>query len=517
MDRNFDIDDFEQLLKERSDEFKMYPAKRVWYSIYNNIHPGKKWPSVAMCVTLIAILLLVGYLNTDNKNSHMVTIGATQSGLQASANLFSFFYNPFLEKNILYNKNTEAAFTNLHSIKLSNTSADKTKLSATFNSNNTVIKKDTFTVIADNNTALHGKFILTAIKPIAENKFATITTIDNADLAFAPTTNKSQPNSDEKNNVTIKNDVADSKNERNIKQREIQLNETIALIALSTLNDIKNNAFGLPGTLESSEKNIAQQEVNILSDEDKAWVENYALYNRPAPKKWVGKLRSQMYVTPSVVYRQLKNTITTDQDINSRVTQHPSFGVEIGAGIIYPLFKSIKIKTGLQLNFTQYNSDGFGNTHPSATSITMNTSTGQHYQAFRSTPYSNGDGITALQLHNETFQISIPMGLDVKLAGSENLQWYVGATIQPTYVIGGQSFLISSDKRNYVKESSMLNRWNLNAGFETYISYKTNKGYSLQFGPQYRMQLFTTNSTQYSIQEKLTNYGIKFGITKLIK
>ena len=518
MDRNFDIDDFEQLLKERSDEFKMYPAKRVWYSIYNNIHPGKKWPSVAMCITLIAILLLVGYLNTNNKNSHFTAVNSAQPSQEfASVNLSSSFYNPFLEKNILSSKNTEAAFTNLHSTTLINTSVGKTKLPATFNSNNTVIKKDTYTSIADNNTALYSKPILTAIKPIAENKFATITLLDDGHLAFAATTNKFQPISDEKNKVTIKNDIADSKNERNSKQQEIQLNETIAFIALSNLNDIKNNAFSLPNTLESNEKNIVQQEVNILSDEDKAWVENYALYNRPAPKKWVGKLRSQMYITPSVVYRQLKSTVTTDQDINRQVTQHPSFGVEVGAGIMYPLLKSVKIKTGLQLNFTQYNSDGFGNTHPSATSLTMNTTTGQHYQVFRSTPYSNNDGITALQLHNETFQISIPMGLDVKLAGTENLQWYAGATIQPTYVIGGQSFLISSDKRNYVKETSMLNRWNLNAGFETYISYKTNKGYSLQFGPQYRMQLFTTNSTQYSIQEKLTNYGLKFGISKLIK
>ena len=79
MDRNFDIDDFEELLKERSDEFKMYPAKRVWYSIYNNIHPGKKWPSVATCVTLIAILLLVGYLNSGPQNIQLAAIDPIQS------------------------------------------------------------------------------------------------------------------------------------------------------------------------------------------------------------------------------------------------------------------------------------------------------------------------------------------------------------------------------------------------------------------------------------------------------
>ena len=108
------------------------------------------------------------------------------------------------------------------------------------------------------------------------------------------------------------------------------------------------------------------------------------------------------------------------------------------------------------------------------------------------------------------------MGMDLKLAGFNNLQWSVGATIQPSYIMGGKSYLISSDKRNYIRENSLLNRWNLNAGFETFISYKTN-GFTLQFGPQFRKQLFTTNNKNYFIQEYLTNYGFKFGISKLIK
>ena len=107
--------------------------------------------------------------------------------------------------------------------------------------------------------------------------------------------------------------------------------------------------------------------------------------------------------------------------------------------------------------------------------------------------------------------------MDIKLAGTENLQWNIGASIQPTYVVGGKSYLISSDKRNYVRESDMLNRLNLNAGFETYISYKTNGGFTFQFGPQFRKQIYTTNKSQYSIQEKLTSYGLKFGVSKLIK
>ena len=104
----------------------------------------------------------------------------------------------------------------------------------------------------------------------------------------------------------------------------------------------------------------------------------------------------------------------------------------------------------------------------------------------------------------------------MKLAGNEKLQWNVGATIQPTFVVGGKNYLISSDYRNFVNEPSLFRRWNLNAGFETFITFKS-KGLSWQIGPQFRTQLLSTNSKQYVIEEKLLNYGLKVGVSKIIR
>ena len=63
MENKFYIDDFERYLKEKADEFKMYPSKRVWNSIYNDMHPGSRWPSISTCIVLIGTLFLVGFLN----------------------------------------------------------------------------------------------------------------------------------------------------------------------------------------------------------------------------------------------------------------------------------------------------------------------------------------------------------------------------------------------------------------------------------------------------------------------
>ena len=54
----------------------------------------------------------------------------------------------------------------------------------------------------------------------------------------------------------------------------------------------------------------------------------------------------------------------------------------------------------------------------------------------------------------------------------------------------------------------------MNAGFETYISFKTAAGFTWQLGPQFRKQLFSTNSTQFSIEERIMSYGIKIGLSK---
>ena len=144
----------------------------------------------------------------------------------------------------------------------------------------------------------------------------------------------------------------------------------------------------------------------------------------------------------------------------------------------------------------------------------IDPNSGLAYEIARATIYSNSYGIKTINLHNQTMQVSIPVGIDVRLAKYENLEWYVGSSIQPTFVVGGKSYLISSNGQNYIKETTLLNRLNLNAGFETYITYKNDNGITWQFGPEYRTQLFGTNNKTYSIGERLVNYGFKFGVSK---
>ena len=66
IDRRFDMMDFEQSLKDHADQFRLVPSKRIWNGIYNNLHPGSKWPSMTMAIIIILTLISIGYLNNSS-------------------------------------------------------------------------------------------------------------------------------------------------------------------------------------------------------------------------------------------------------------------------------------------------------------------------------------------------------------------------------------------------------------------------------------------------------------------
>jgi hypothetical protein len=341
--------------------------------------------------------------------------------------------------------------------------------------------------------------------------------------ALATTPNNSVSNSND--NLNVQNSVLTDENNATLQQKIFNNHQINTIHPTSLAANISAN--GLFDIELTNAANISPINITTNSN-DKQWIENYALYNRPAPRKWKGKLAWQAYFTPSVIYRQLYNNTTgknisgntlattlNNSSINSVVNQTPSIGLEAGLGLQFPILKGVKLNAGLQLNYTRFNISAFGNAHPTATSLTMNNENyGQVYELSRSTPYSNIIGLNPETLHNQTYQLSLPIGADIKLAGIDNVEWYVGATIQPTFVLAANSYLISTDRRNYVKENSMLNHFNMNAGFETYISFKTAAGLTWQIGPQFRKQLFSTNSKLFSIEERLMGYGLKIGISK---
>jgi hypothetical protein len=57
MERGFYNEDIEELLKEKADQYKMFPSDKVWKGIHRSLHPNRKW----YWFSLILFLSAVGY------------------------------------------------------------------------------------------------------------------------------------------------------------------------------------------------------------------------------------------------------------------------------------------------------------------------------------------------------------------------------------------------------------------------------------------------------------------------
>ncbi len=511
MERKFYTDDFEQLLKEQTDGFRMYPSKRVWHSIYNEMHPGRRWPSITVSMVLILTLLVVGYWN-----SNQLTQKTTTASFPSASN---FNTDVLTEAN---NNNNSTTYTSL----------------ATGNSK--AYKVQPFTVNTSVAAAKNNNFYISKIKKttapllsvinvfVSNNKDAVSEVAVQNSYIISGTTIVDIENNHPANTVAGLNLVTTIKDELiNEKGSIVQLNTPELNKVIITAPILDNQ---MPATNIQENKAVKVDAVankKTITTEEKIWIEDYAFHNKSRRKQWQDRTASEIYFTPSVGYRNFRSNTSVDinaansfsgtplsQNINDDINQKPGLGLEIGAGLVYNAAKNIRLKIGVQANFTSYIINTNETTHPTLTNLMLNdANTGYPYMESRASTLSNLYGYKTTHTPNTTYQISLPVGAALKLAGNSNLEWYAGATIQPTFVFGGKANLISFDRKNYVKDASMIRRWNLNAGIETYIHYKF-AGSTLQVGPQFRYQLGSTYSKKYTLTENLYNIGIKVGLIK---
>ena len=234
----------------------------------------------------------------------------------------------------------------------------------------------------------------------------------------------------------------------------------------------------------------------------------------------------QLSFTPTISYRKLSankaflhsanlqsnspSSFAALYDVNNVVTHKPDIGLELGVTSKYALSNNLRIKAGIQFNVNRYDIKAFN--YPwEMTTIALRTSTGVDSV---STPSShrNFNGYKSDWLQNFYFEISMPVGVEVNIAGDDRVKFGVGGTIQPTYVLGDRAYLLSTDYKNYAEVPWLIRRWNVSAGLETFVSYSTGK-MKWQVGPQVRYQLLSSFVAQYPVKENLFDFGLKVGVS----
>src|SRR6185295_6720021 len=57
---NFYSEEFEQLLREKTEQYKMYPSEKVWKGIHGSLHTKRKWFITGMSLLVTGILFFAG-------------------------------------------------------------------------------------------------------------------------------------------------------------------------------------------------------------------------------------------------------------------------------------------------------------------------------------------------------------------------------------------------------------------------------------------------------------------------
>jgi hypothetical protein len=281
---------------------------------------------------------------------------------------------------------------------------------------------------------------------------------------------------------------------------------------------IDNTPIGFDKTLSDHKKIFDFSSLNKITEEDN----NITAKTHKKPKKF----SLMFYFTPTVSYRKLSENksylrsasligvpynYAALYDVNSAVTHKPNIGLEFGLTTKYALTKNIKLRAGVQFNINRYDIKAFKYTPEVATIALNNGASGVQYVSAGSN-YRNFNGGQMDWLQNFYFQVSAPIGAEVKLHGNDKM--YIGAasTIQPTYVLGDRAYLITTDYKNYAQVPWLMRRWNVNTNLETFVAYSTGK-LKWQVGPQVRYQLLSSFVNKYPVKENLFDFGLKVGIS----
>ena len=462
MENNFNNNEFEEFLHNQLRNHRMYPVDNVWRNIHKKLHGDTRWP--ALTIGALAILSVTVFI--------------------------CFYFSPSPD---LFNvKPITAAIlskSNAAQINPANTLPPNTNIGISS------IQNYSTASFTKNNNAIIEAGIHNIGNDLQSNEI---------DPFFSNDENVSQ---------------------KTISKSTISISNIQSPISFSTFSGSKIPFLKSPLSLLQSgmlNKKLVEPSEKILAEADTkkqlSLIEKYKV-SRSKKSKW----SLQVYVAPSISYRQMYEDGSLQKenvdgpialnyvaDVNNIVRHKPGTGIEAGLSFQYAIAKKLRFKLGLQFNIRQYSIEAY---RSSSEIADIALSNGNQLDTISTIAiYRTNNGLYSTKLLNRYYQICIPIGLEYQILGNTKIQWNIAGSLQPTYLVNRNAYMISTNFKNYTESPEMVRRWNLNSTLETFVSFKSG-GLKWQVGPQVRYQPYSTFIRQYSIKEHLLDYGVKVGVS----
>src|SRR4030095_174495 len=85
MERQFNNGDFEKMLRENANQYRMYPSEKVWKGIHSALHTRRKWYGITAAIMFLitgSIVALIIYNGNLKKNGSQENKGITATNDQ---------------------------------------------------------------------------------------------------------------------------------------------------------------------------------------------------------------------------------------------------------------------------------------------------------------------------------------------------------------------------------------------------------------------------------------------------
>lgn len=451
MIENYDTEEFERTLKEHADRFFLIPSERVWKSIYNDIHPGSRWPSLAVGLFMLLTLFWIGNVNQDNQNGSIlvstdktIDVQTTAPGVQGDKTSSSLIQKSITQGRFERTQPSRITHNNL----IVNKQRDYLPATIAFN-------QSANSIVSDRDTE--------DSKIGSDQDLSTINSpnpVDNAKL----NSNETKPTASTTGKVReVKKDISS----------DLKLNTTADREPSLKLNSGIRKKLKWEFTF-----------MPIISD-----------------VKFMGANLNK--VNSTVV-----NTPVSKHDMNIA----KRLGFITGTNVYYPLSNKISLTSGVHLVYTGY--DIFSEVvQPNTTSLTFKDSKGQMFSKYYVSYYANDKRNNNTSITNYNWQLSVPVGLQWEVISGGKMKVSLISTVEPFMVLGNKAYLLSGDASSYVTDPDLVRKFNLSGNIGGFVHLSSNTA-NWKIGPNFRYQILSTYNDIYPVKEHFINYGIQLGVSR---
>ncbi|HVS98614.1 MAG TPA: outer membrane beta-barrel protein [Puia sp.] len=538
---NFYSDEFEQLIRDKTEQYKMYPSENVWKGVHNSLHTKRKWFIGSMAVLVTGILFMAGkeLIAPPNHPTAARKIAAAAGSVadvpktSASANVphtpltaYHVAASPAIHAAAgAGNTNTEQdpAYKGID-ITISNPVLDQSDLSEWLSRVVRLPEHAPDLPVVETRNALAEQWRVAADHNQAQDVTRSAGEVPGLHRELAGETAVKEEGDDARNEalagVTGNTEPASSRPNRAATRSSGQLEDTRAGAGMVTGKDVSNGS----GTAAKADAAAIAEADDIQRIN---WLRDYAMsILPPSPKR--GRTFLQLSLAPTLNYRTLNGVDPQMEKFGmantGRLNPSPGLGFEVGGSILYRLTRNLSIKAGLQFNFIRYQIGTYtiNNSQNAAylTQLGWTMDSAQMNRARMSNPNSAVPTKTVVTLDNDYYQLSAPIGFELRVLGNERLQLHVGATVQPSYLLSTSAYMPTEDYTEYNRQPAMFRKWNISGGVEAFLTYRMGN-VRWQVGPEFRYQFLSSymskypvTGDQYPFSENLKSYGIRIGIVK---